>query len=354
MSPRDAAALLGWTGLHGAWAAAAVAALLGLCLRGVDARAALARYRLACAGLLAAALVPLCLAALGAWGGTVSAGGFSAAAPLAPRAVAMADALGRALPWMGAAWIAGVGIGAARLAAGWRETRRVRRTDVHPAPAPWMDALDRARRRTGVRRAVRLAVSTRAGVPMVAGIRRPMILLPPAVAHALDARQAEAVLVHELVHVRRHDALVNLLHVAAEALFLHHPGVRWMCAQARREREHCCDAAVVALGTDAMAYARALAALEQLRPGGRLALAAADGELLDRVRRLRHQGADAQRARQRRGCSSPPPTPRAALPWTCAAAAWSLRRSPAYPSRASGWCRCATPSPCSPTAASRA
>lgn len=286
MSPRDAAELAGWTALHGAWAAIAVAAVLALCLRGLDARASLARYRFASAGLAAAALLPICIALLAVRSIVGAAGGTATADWAGPHALPVADTIGRALPWMGAAWIAGALAGAARLAAGWRETRRLRRVDVHPAPAPWTDALERARRRTDVRTPVRLGVSARAGVPMVAGIRRPMILLPPAVAKALDARQAEAVLVHELVHVRRRDALVNLLHLAVEALYLHHPAVRWTCGQARREREHCCDAAVVALGTDAVTYARALATLERLRPGGRLALAAADGELLDRVRRL--------------------------------------------------------------------
>lgn len=287
MSPRDAAELLGWTVLHGAWAPAAVAAVLGLCLRGLEARATLARYRAASAGLAAAALLPLGIAALAVWGsGGEAAGGMTMADPPGPSSSAAADAAARLLPWIGGTWIAGVLFGAGRLAAGWHGTRRLRRREVHTAPAMWVDALGRARRRTGVRLPVRLGVSPDVDVPLVAGIRRPMILLPRAVADALDGAQAEAVLVHELVHVRRRDALANLLHLALEALYLHHPAVRWICAQARREREHCCDAAVVALGTDAVVYARALATLEQLRPGRRLSLAAADGELVDRVRRL--------------------------------------------------------------------
>jgi beta-lactamase regulating signal transducer with metallopeptidase domain len=286
VSPRDAAALLGWTALHGAWAAAAVAIVAALLLRALDARAAAWRYRAASAGVAAAALLPLAIVALALWGAGDAGGGAAAANASASPSFAAGEAAARLLPWIGGAWMAGVLMGAARLAAGWGETRRLRREDVHPPPASWMDALDRAALRTGMRAGLR--VSARVDAPLVAGIRRPMILLPRAVPHALDARQAEAVLVHELVHVRRRDALVNLLHLCVDALYLHHPAVRWLCTQARREREHCCDAAVVALGTDAVVYARALATLEQLRPARPLALAAADGELLDRVRRLVH------------------------------------------------------------------
>lgn len=277
---------IGWTALHGAWQAAAVALLLAFAARGMDPRAAHARYRAACGALALAVLLPigtLLFATLAAPGGSGNAA--AAAAGPVTAALPMVDAP-RVLAWLGGVWIAGVAVSLARLALGWRETRRLRREDVHPAPAAWEDPLRRLAGRMGVRTPVALRVSGRVEVPTVAGIRRPMILLPRAVADALDARQAEAVLAHELVHVRRRDALANLLQLAGEALFIHHPAVRWISAQARREREHRCDAAVVALGADAVVYARALATLEQLRPGRRLALAAADGELLDRVRRL--------------------------------------------------------------------
>jgi beta-lactamase regulating signal transducer with metallopeptidase domain len=284
MSPRDAASAVGWMALHGAWQAAAVALLLAAALRWMDPRAAQARYRAACAALACAVLLPAATLVFARMDVGVTMG--SASASARSTALPVMEAAPRVLAWAGALWMAGVAASLARLALAWRETRRLRREDVHPAPAAWEEALRRLAARTGVRTPVALRVSARVDVPMVAGIRRPTILLPRAVADALGAGQAEAVLAHELVHVRRGDALANLLQLAAEALFIRHPAVRWISAQARREREHRCDAAVVALGADAVVYARALATLEQLRPGRRLALAAADGELLDRVRRL--------------------------------------------------------------------
>ncbi len=103
----------------------------------------------------------------------------------------------------------------------------------------------------------------------------------------LTPRQVEAVIAHELAHIRRHDYLVNFVQTAVETLFFYHPAVWWVSRIVRTEREHCCDdLAVVACG-DAVLYARALTALETLRqePFG-FALAATGSPLMARVRRL--------------------------------------------------------------------
>jgi hypothetical protein len=93
-------------------------------------------------------------------------------------------------------------------------------------------------------------------------------------------------LVHGLLHVRRHDALVNLLQVIAETLLFYHPGVWWVSGRIRIEREHCCDDVAAAQCGDAAEYAAALAHLETRRaPEPRLALPAA-GLLLARIERV--------------------------------------------------------------------
>jgi TonB family protein len=95
------------------------------------------------------------------------------------------------------------------------------------------------------------------------------------------------ILAHELAHIRRHDYLVNALQTVVETLLFFHPAVHWISARARQEREECCDAVAVRFGGDAVAYARALTELEELR-GMRIALAlgATGGVLLDRIERL--------------------------------------------------------------------
>jgi GWxTD domain-containing protein len=87
-----------------------------------------------------------------------------------------------------------------------------------------------------------------------------------------------------LAHIARRDYLVNLLQAAVEGVLFYHPAVWWVSHVIRRERELCCDDRVVAATGDAVAYAQALAALEQHRL--QLALATTGGPLMFRIHRL--------------------------------------------------------------------
>jgi penicillin-binding protein 2 len=97
----------------------------------------------------------------------------------------------------------------------------------------------------------------------------------------------EAVLAHELAHVRRHDYLVNVLQTGVETLLFYHPAVWWVSRQIRAEREHACDDMAVRVTGDAVTYARALTRIERMRTTApRLAMAADGGSLRSRVSRL--------------------------------------------------------------------
>jgi hypothetical protein len=124
--------------------------------------------------------------------------------------------------------------------------------------------------------------------PSVIGWLRPVILAPVGVLIGLAPEQVEALLAHELAHVRRHDYLVNVLQGFAESLLFYHPAVWWISNQIRAEREHCCDDLAVAASGDVLVYARALAELESMRPAHfkAAALSANDGSLLRRIQRL--------------------------------------------------------------------
>jgi TonB family protein len=99
--------------------------------------------------------------------------------------------------------------------------------------------------------------------------------------------QIEAVLAHELAHIRRHDYLVSVLQSVIETVLFYHPAVWWVSKQVRRERECCCDELAVAVGGDRLAYARALSALEERRSySPEFALGANGGVLTMRIKRL--------------------------------------------------------------------
>jgi len=129
-----------------------------------------------------------------------------------------------------------------------------------------------------------MLTSSIADVPMVIGVFRPAILLPASMLLGLAPDQLEAILVHELAHIRRHDNLVNLVQRLLETVFFFHPAAWWVSACIRTEREHCCDD-IAAAASDARAYAGALTTLEELRSPA-LAVAATDGSLSSRVRRV--------------------------------------------------------------------
>jgi hypothetical protein len=141
--------------------------------------------------------------------------------------------------------------------------------------------------RFGIDRPVRVFESTLVRVPAVVGCLRPVILLPASVIMGLAPSYLDAVLAHELAHVRRHDYIVNVLQSLVETLLFYHPAVWWCSRQIRIEREHCCDDMVVEAGGDRVGYAAALAQLEELRGlQPMLSLHASGGRLLDRIRRL--------------------------------------------------------------------
>lgn len=191
--------------------------------------------------------------------------------------------------WMVLFWLGGIIIFSARLFSGWVATERLRRRGLGSAGAACEESFARLARRIGISRPVRLYKSVLVEVPTVIGWLRPVVLVPISAFTGLSQQQLDALLAHELAHVRRYDYLVNLLQSIAETLLFYHPAVWWVSKQIRMEREHACDDLAVEACGDTLLYVRALAELETLRTAskGGLALAAnGGGSLISRVRRL--------------------------------------------------------------------
>ena len=111
-----------------------------------------------------------------------------------------------------------------------------------------------------------------------------MIILPSSIVAGLPPDQLEAILIHELVHVRRHDPLIAIWQSCMEVLFFYNPGVKWVSHQMRIEREYCCDHEVLKWVDNKLVYARSLHQLETYRvQASKLALGARDGKLINRI-----------------------------------------------------------------------
>jgi GWxTD domain-containing protein len=284
-----AAQALGLALFHFLWEGAAIAAALALALcilkspraRYAAACVVLAAMPLACAITFFQALPQQALR----FGPPPA---FPALAPAGSGALAAHPPFGPAalLPYAVLVWLAGVLLLHARTLAAWAATRRLQRTGVCAAPSAWQRRVRELAARIRLARPVALLESCRVDVPLVAGYLRPVILVPLDLLAGLPAGQVEAILLHELAHIRRRDYLVNLLQAVVENLLFYHPAVWWVSSVIRSEREHCCDDLAVAVQGNAFEYAAALTALEDRRGAAEPALAATGGNLMKRIRRL--------------------------------------------------------------------
>lgn len=310
MSPQDPALVAAaWALVHFLWQGALVWVGTALALRLSRSAGAQVRYLIACASLAFCLLLPLgtfldLRPAAFRQAGEQAVAMPSPPIPAAPRGVRPPPPLApRALPAKASAlvedhlvvlfrcWLLGSLILALRFGGGWLILRGV--TGSATAVCGDLQArFDRIAERVALSRPVRLAQSARIHSPMVIGFLRPILLMPLGLAGSMDPLGLEALLVHELAHIRRHDYLVNVLQCAVEILLFYHPAVWWISRRIRTERELCCDDAAVAWCRDPLLYAETLTRLQALRPAPLSpALAAGGGDLMSRIKRLLVPGA---------------------------------------------------------------
>ena len=271
---------LGWALLHFLWQGTAIAIAFAI-LRRLAGRSlsAQGRYVLACLAFTAMTVAPALTFLM-----------VSVAPQMSPPAQntlwsVSSSAWQRLLPGVVTLWLLGVLVFSLRLLGGWRFTARLRST-AHPAPPEWQQTVERIAACVGAGQRVRLLISSMVDVPTVIGWLRPVILVPVEFFTGLPVEHIQALLAHEIAHIRRLDYLASMLQSIAEAVLFYHPAVWWISEQIRAEREHCCDDIAVAVSGDVLTYARALAELESRQPVCVTALAANGGSLVNRIRRL--------------------------------------------------------------------
>jgi len=119
-------------------------------------------------------------------------------------------------------------------------------------------ALRRLERLTKCTRPMNLWLSRASLEPGVFGISRPVLLWPQSISARLEDAHLEAIIAHELCHVRRRDNLAAALHMLVEAIFWFHPLVWWIGLRLIAERERACDEAVLGLGSRRQVYAESI------------------------------------------------------------------------------------------------
>ncbi|GAB3731550.1 M56 family metallopeptidase [Spirosoma lituiforme] len=298
---------LGRTLLHAVWQGFALVLPAAVALHLLRNRSSVLRYRIGTLALLSQLLVS---AATFVWS-------YKPLIPtITPRSMAMAvqalpvrwQAITQTLPWQQQVqlflenhlgqfvfmYLVGVALFGLRLAGGWLYLQRLTQTATDPVSSLCLQLTNRIRSTMAIQPVIQVRESTRIMVPMVVGMLKPVLLLPVSLVTNLTTRKIEAILAHELAHVKRHDYAVNLLQSVIEVLYFFHPALWWLSARVREEREHCCDdLAVLACGGDGRMLARALAHVEELRrtpasstPALAMALSTNRQQLLHRVQRM--------------------------------------------------------------------
>lgn len=189
-----------------------------------------------------------------------------------------------------AIWFIILAIRLMKLLADLWTVQRLRYYRTSAPSAYWSDRVTELAQRLGIKRAVRILESSAIKAPMMAGVLKPVILTPLGLLAQLPVQEMEAILLHELAHIRRKDYLTNLLQCFAEVLFFFNPAVLWISSLIREERENCCDDIAVGETNSKKDLINALVSFQEYRHS-RYTLAFAGGKdhLLRRVRRIVHR-----------------------------------------------------------------
>jgi beta-lactamase regulating signal transducer with metallopeptidase domain len=287
---------LAWSLLHFLWQGAAIAAVAAAVMFVL--RTPSARYLVGISALVLMVVSFVITFSLisGAPGAAGSMGALAApaaeststleAAAIYPADFGSTEGTTDSIAWIARGWLAGVFLFALRIAFGLMVLEQLRRRNLVALPDDLLVRFRILQHRLGIHRAIRYCECHLLRVPAVIGFFRPVVLLPVRALTGLSVEQLEAVVAHELGHIKRFDVAVNFFQVLAETLFFFHPAVWWLNKRIRADREDCCDDVAITACGSTVGYARALATMEDWRDVPNFAMAATGSPVAARVARL--------------------------------------------------------------------
>jgi bla regulator protein blaR1 len=156
------------------------------------------------------------------------------------------------------AWICGFAVVILVWAARWRRISAAVKNAVPLQEGREVEALRRLEKAGGLRRKIEIFLSRDSLEPGILGIARPVLVWPEGISDRLEDAHVEAIVAHEVWHVRRNDNLAAAVHMVVEAIFWFHPLVWWLGARMVDERERACDEEVLQLGSPPQVYAESI------------------------------------------------------------------------------------------------
>jgi bla regulator protein BlaR1 len=176
-----------------------------------------------------------------------------------------------------------------KIIGGLAYSQRLKSYQTYSMPEKWEAELRQLSKKLSIQRSIQILQSAIIKVPVVVGYFKPVIILPLGVISGFSHEQVEAILAHELAHIRRNDYLINIFQSIIEVLFFYHPAIYWISKNIRNERENACDDLAILANIDRKALATALTNLEVLNHEKTLLALAFSGNkasLFNRVKRI--------------------------------------------------------------------
>ncbi|RYD77451.1 MAG: hypothetical protein EOP55_09300, partial [Sphingobacteriales bacterium] len=186
-------------------------------------------------------------------------------------------------------WFLIICIKCVQLLVGLNGINNLKNNKVYPAGNKWERKMNQLVERLGISQKITLLQSGIAKVPMVTGHFKPLILIPLGLINGLADNEVEAILCHELAHIKRRDYLVNLLQSFIEIIFFFNPAVLWVSKLIREERENCCDDLAVSQLDDKRSYVKALITCQEFQlnaPKFAMAVTGKKNHLFNRISRM--------------------------------------------------------------------
>lgn len=192
------------------------------------------------------------------------------------------------LPYISMAYICLMVFLCIRWFMGYRQTQQIRNNGLQKMPAEWRLFVNRIAGQLNIKKKIQVFLSDTVTTPLTIGFLKPVILIPVASINHLTTDQLEAVLLHELAHIKRYDYLVNIILSVVEISLFFNPFTQLLSKNIRKERENSCDDWVLQFQYDASLYAEALLRIAYLQSTPAFAMAATGkkNELLVRVKRM--------------------------------------------------------------------
>lgn len=191
--------------------------------------------------------------------------------------------------WIVFSWLVVFVFKCIRMTGDLRRVYRTRNYQTIAAPDMWKKRVAELQAALRIKRPVQLLESKLVAIPSVTGFFKPVILVPVGLLNNIPPDQVEAILLHELAHIRRSDYAVNLIQTFLEILFFFNPGVLWISSLLRDERENCCDDLAISVTNNKKGFVNALISFQEYNlHTQRFALQFSDQKmkLADRAKRI--------------------------------------------------------------------